>query len=80
MDHGWIENEATGDTVWTMNSEKRKHAGGDKRNIAIDKTIKLDAGDYVLRYITNGSHSYGSWTADRPESSLYGIVLYENED
>jgi CubicO group peptidase (beta-lactamase class C family) len=78
-DYGWIENKANGDTVWTMTQENYMHAGGDARNIKIDRKITLNPGNYLLRYISNGSHSYDHWVVERPETSLYGIVVYKEE-
>jgi hypothetical protein len=78
-DYGWIERKAEKDTVWMMTQEKYKPAGGDTRNIKIDRQITLEPGNYLLRYISNGSHSYDHWIAERPETSLYGIVVYEEK-
>lgn len=78
-DYGWIERKAEKDTVWMMTDEKEMPAGGDPRNVRVEKQLQLDPGEYLLRYISNGTHSYDHWIADRPETSLYGIIVYKED-
>jgi hypothetical protein len=76
-DYGWIEEAKTGRRVWEMTYRTTGHAGGAAKNRLFDGTIKLPAGEYVLYFETDGSHSYGDWNAappDDPES--WGITLY----
>jgi len=50
---------------------------GAAKNRRFEGTIKLPAGEYVLRYETDDSHAFGSWNAAPPdEPELYGITLY----
>jgi hypothetical protein len=52
-------------------------AGGAAKNRRFDGTITLPAGEYTLRYESDGSHSFGSWNANPPdEPEMYGITLY----
>jgi hypothetical protein len=39
--------------------------------------VTLPAGEYVLRYETDDSHSFGSWNAGPPDDpEMSGITLY----
>jgi len=45
---------------------------------AFEGTIRLPAGDYVLRYKSDGSHSYDDWNDDAPdipELGHHGVPL-----
>jgi hypothetical protein len=75
-DYGWITS-AKGDTVWMMREDNSLHAGGSKSNRRVYTTIPLEAGNYILHYQSNQTHSYGRWVNERPELSFYGIVLYK---
>jgi len=75
-DHGWIENTATGETVWEMTYGSTTHAGGARKNRLFDGTIRLPAGRYVLHYRTDGSHAYADWNDDPPDDPEgWGIVV-----
>jgi hypothetical protein len=76
-DYGWIEDAKTGKTVWEMAYRATEPAGGAAKNRRFDGIITLPAGDYVLRFETDGSHSFGSWNANPPdEPDMWGITLY----
>jgi signal transduction histidine kinase/ligand-binding sensor domain-containing protein len=76
FDYGWLENN-NNDTIWTsQNFQKSFHAGGAEKNRMEIGHIKLSAGTYKLRYISDDSHSYGKWNADEPNlTTIYGITL-----
>jgi len=39
--------------------------------------ITLPAGDYVLRYRSDGSHSYNDWNSDPPDDpESWGIAVF----
>jgi hypothetical protein len=78
-DYGWIENAATGDTLWKMTMEKTGHAGGANKNRIVDTSIKLKRGHYKLHYISDESHSFNRWNATPPDFAFYGIALYKNQ-
>ena len=66
-----------GGRVWEMTYGATDNAGGASKNRRFDGTITLPAGDYVLRYQTDGSHAFGSWNADPPdEPEMWGITIY----
>jgi hypothetical protein len=74
-DYGWIENEK-GVKIWEMNALHSTYAGGAFKNNKVDTTLHLKAGKYVLKYITDESHSYNNWDSPPPTTSFYGIVIY----
>ena len=77
VDFGWIEDAKSGRRVWEMTYRATEHAGGAKKNRRFDGVIRLPAGDYVLRYETDGSHSFGDWNADPPDDpEAWGITIF----
>ena len=76
-DYGWIENVATGDTLWKMSIDKTVHAGGAIKNRLVNSTIRLSAGKYILHFISDESHSYNRWNSTPPDYAFYGIALFE---
>ncbi|MEO5896699.1 MAG: hypothetical protein ABIS06_13455 [Vicinamibacterales bacterium] len=76
-DYGWIEDAKTGKTVWEMTYRSTAHAGGASKNRRFDGTITLPAGEYVVTFETDGSHSFADWNADPPEDpDAWGITLF----
>jgi hypothetical protein len=74
-DWGWIENDKQ-DTIWMMKEKDAKYAGGSLSNKYINTSIHLKKGNYVLKYKTNQTNSFGRWTNQRPENGFYGIAVY----
>jgi len=75
-DYGWILDADSHRPVWTMQFESTGPAGGSSKNRAVDETISLDAGNYTVYYVTDGSHSFGDWNATPPmEPDHWGITL-----
>ena len=76
FDYGWIVNAATGQKVWEMKYGQTESAGGDAKNRLIDRTIRLEKGDYVLHYVSDDSHSYNNWNASAPrDATHWGITV-----
>jgi hypothetical protein len=76
VDYGWIENARTGRTVWEMTYRTTEHAGGASKNRRIETTITLPAGEYVVKYETDGSHAFGRWNSEPPdEPEAWGITV-----
>ena len=76
-DYGWIEDARSGKRVWEMTYRTTEPAGGASKNRRFTGVITLPAGEYVLRFETDGSHSFGSWNANPPdEPDMWGITLY----
>jgi len=77
VDFGWIEDAKSGRRVWEMTYRITEHAGGAKKNRRFDGVIRLPTGEYVLRYESDGSHSFGDWNADPPDDpEAWGITVY----
>lgn len=75
-DYGWIEDTRTGRTVWEMSYRRTEHAGGAKKNRMFDGTIVLKPGEYVIRYETDGSHSFNDWNDSQPYDPFnWGITV-----
>jgi hypothetical protein len=80
-DYGWIEDARTGRTVWEMEYTRTRHAGGARKNRQFDGVISLDSGKYEVHYITDGSHAFNDWNADRPRNPMdWGITVSLAED
>lgn len=80
VDHGWIMNASTRETVWSMTYENTMHAGGGTKNRMFDNYIDLDAGKYLVFYATDSDHAYGAWN-ERPPGVEYwwGITIYSKD-
>jgi hypothetical protein len=77
VDYGWIEDTGSGRRVWEMTYRVTEHAGGATKNRRFDGVIRLPAGRYVVRYKTDGSHSFGDWNAAPPDDpEAWGITIY----
>ena len=75
-DYGWIQN-IDGRTVWQMKYAETEPAGGSEKNRVFDGVITLPAGSYVLRYRSDGSHSYGDWNDNPPDDpESWGIAVF----
>jgi len=76
FDYGSIEDEA-GRTVWRMKYDDTDGAGGTDKNRMFDGVITLPAGSYVLRYRSDGSHSYDDWNDNPPDDpESWGISVF----
>ena len=76
-DYATLEDGATGEVVWRMTYRQTEHAGGGQKNRLADEVIHLDAGEYVLRYQTDGSHSFGDFNTAAPHDPFsYGVTLF----
>ena len=77
VDYGWIVNARTGRRVWSMDYSRTEHAGGAEKNRLAEETIRLEPGDYIVHYRSDGSHSYDDWNSGAPmDGEYWGIVLY----
>jgi hypothetical protein len=75
-DYAWIENVNTGRVVWEMTYRKTERAGGAKKNRLIDDRIHLEAGEYVVYYESDDSHSFNDWNARPPHDPFnWGITV-----
>jgi len=76
-DYAWVENAETHETIWEMKYRDSEHAGGASKNRLVASTGWLPAGDYVLRYRSDDSHSPESWNDDPPDDERhYGVTVF----
>ena len=76
FDYGWITGSDGRHRVWEMRYDDTQRAGGDPKNRVIDRTVHLDAGSYVVHYVSDGSHSAAGWNAPAPpDGAHWGITV-----
>ena len=76
VDYGVILEATTRRAVWAMEIERTHHGGGAEKNRMVDEVVSLEAGDYLVYYVTDDSHSYGDWNSSAPSfPELWGITL-----
>jgi len=79
-DYGWLEN-ADGKEIWKMKYKESMHAGGADKNRMQIWEGTLEAGSYNLHYISDDSHSYGTWNAPQPVNpEMWGMQIFEIND
>ena len=67
------------ETVWSLSYDNRniKYAGGGKKNQFVKENIVLKAGDYMVSYITDDSHSFNNWNVLPPnDPQFWGITIW----
>jgi hypothetical protein len=81
-DYSWIADAHTRERVWEMRPALTEHAGGASKNRVFDGIITLEAGDYVVYAVTDGSHSYKHWNTSAPhDAERWGItILVDDSD
>lgn len=76
-DYGWITDAKTGEIAWEMTRRNTIPAGGADKNRMFDGLVELPAGDYVLHYVTDDSHSYDEWNSATPfMPDAWGVRLF----
>ena len=80
-DYAWIADANTGRGIWEMTYRLTDHAGGAQKNRLYNGKITLPAGEYLLRYHADDSHSHGSWNMTPPNDPFsYGVTLLRVEN
>lgn len=75
-DYGWITDATTRQRVWTMTHDETEHAGGSTRNRLARATLRLEPGNYIANFRTDGSHSFGNWSSAAPmDGELWGMTV-----
>lgn len=75
-DYGWIINAKTRHKVWEMTRWNTHWAGGNSKNRFFDEEVQLPAGDYILTYVTDDSHSFPRFNANPPFDPMnWGITI-----
>ena len=76
-DYAWITNAKDGETVWKMRYNRTNHAGGASKNRVFDGVIDMDAGEYIVYYQSDDSHSYEDWNMAAPDDpEMWGISIF----
>lgn len=76
-DFGWIVNADDGSKVWHMESAKIEYGGGAEKNRMVHESVKMKAGNYIVFYQSDGSHSYERWNAAPPyDPERWGISIW----
>jgi hypothetical protein len=78
-DYAWIEEAKSGRVIWEMTYRMTEHAGGARKNRVCNATVSLDAGEYVVYYESDGSHSFNRWNAKPPADMLSWGITLKNE-
>ena len=80
VDHGWIIDAKMHKRIWEMKSSNLIPAGGGRKNVRFDGTVSFPAGDFILYFITDDSHSADDWNVPPPDDPLnYGVSLMAAE-
>ena len=75
-DYGWITDARTREKVWRMEDHNTVHAGGASKNRLADEVITLPAGEYIVSYQSDDSHSYDDWNSSAPyDADRWGITI-----
>ena len=76
VDYGWIVNATTREKVWSIDRWDSDWAGGGRKNRIYNKEIELAKGDYLLYFVTDGSHSYEYFNTNPPYDPFnWGITI-----
>jgi len=75
-DYGQILREEDQTVVWSMSRDNTTHAGGGNANRMFEGGIVLEAGRYLARYETDGTHAFGDFDNDPPtHPEAWGLVI-----
>ena len=75
-DFGWIVSAADRKRLWVMEPGNTSYAGGARKNVEFNADVQFNKGEYVLYYVTDGTHSAADWNAEPPSDPLdWGITL-----
>ena len=75
-DWGWIINADTREKVWAMTDTIPRPAGGAVKNRLFREKLQLEAGNYLVYFKSDDSHSARHWNANPPyDPRFWGISL-----
>ena len=75
-DYAWLIRDGAG-TVWEMDYDRTRHAGGERRNRVEETALTLAPGRYTLHVQTDDSHSPDRWRSDGPDHpERWGATLF----
>lgn len=80
-DYGQMIDAHTRETVWKMEFGRTTDAGGSSKNRKVDEIARLEAGDYIVTFVTDESHAFGHWYGKPPpRADRWGITLLGTGD
>ncbi len=75
-DYGWLVREGEG-TVWEMEYDRTRNAGGASRNRVEEAYLALAPGMYTLHFESDDSHSPERWRGSKPyHPERWGVTLF----
>jgi hypothetical protein len=81
FDYAWIYDTDTRKRVWVMDYANTDFAGVAEKNMVVEETITLPAGDYMVSYSTDDSHCYNDWNSLPPHDPQFsGITVWPASD
>jgi len=76
FDYGWIVDTKNHEKIWSMDFDETEHAGGSEKNRMADKIVRLEEGNYMAYFVTDGSHSFRDWNAAQPfDPEHWGLTI-----
>jgi len=76
-DFGWIMDANSRKRIWEMTYRNSSYAGGTSKNKKVDEIVTLPAGDYVVSFVTDDSHSPQQWNQMPPyDPNFWGITIW----
>lgn len=76
-DYAWIVDATSRRRVWSMRYDDTQAAGGAEKNRLFDGVLHLAAGNYLVYYKSDDSHSFQKWNDAPPvESHYWGVSVF----
>jgi hypothetical protein len=77
FDYAWIYDVDKHKRVWVMDYSNTDYAGGAKKNRVADEELTLPAGNYLVSYVTDDSHTFNDWNSMPPDDPQFtGITVW----
>ncbi len=81
FDYAWIVDSKTRKKIWEMDYYKTEHAGGGEKNRLFDGTVRLEPGNYMAYFVSDGTHSFHDWNTSPPiDQEHWGLSLMTAEE
>lgn len=75
-DFAYIVDANSRERIWEMEERSTDHAGGALKNRIIQDRIELDAGNYLVYFQSDDSHSYDDWNSNPPyDPNFWGVTI-----